>query len=180
MAIQVNLNDAQFRAFTQFAANVSDKGTVLEANAHSLTAPDGTPRKIVAKGSDGYWHFWRGQSSKNINNDIRTLFKDTVLRMFGAKEVQELPKEVRDAMKTADYGKGRPLTARRILAVNKAIAKVADPVNKNVSMQKAEGLVDDSLTFINGKGKNPKVLDAKLDAGQRTRAAALEIGRAYV
>jgi len=173
MAVQVNLNDAQFRAFTQFAANVSNKGTVLKVDDNPLTALDGTPRKIVAKGYDGYGHFWRGDASKGINNEIRTLFKNTVLRMFGVTDVQDLPKDVRDAMKTGDYGRGKPLTARRILAVSTAIAKVVDPVNKSVSMQKAEGLVDDSLKYINGKGKNPKVRDAVLTDEQRTKAASL-------
>ena len=173
MAIQVNLNDAQFKAFTQFAASVSDKGTVLKANDNPLTAPDGTPRKIVAKGYDGYGHIWRKQPSKDINNDVRTLFRDTVLRMFGVNDVQDLPDDVKTAMKTGDYDKGKPLTARRIIAVSKAIAKVVEPVNKSVSIEKAEGLVDDALTFINGKGKNPKVGDAKLDAEQHARAADL-------
>ena len=173
MAIQVNLNDAQFKAFTQFATSVSDKGTVLKANDNPLTASDGTPRKIVAKGYDGYGHFWRKQPSKDINNDVRTLFRDTVLRMFGVNDVQNLPDDVKTAMKTGDYDKGKPLTARRIIAVSKAIAKVVDPVNKSVSMQKAEGLVDDSLKFINGKGKNPKVRDAVLTDEQRTKAASL-------
>ena len=173
MAIQVNLNDAQFRAFTQFAASVSDKGTVLKANDNPLTAPDGTPRKIVAKGYDGYGHIWRKQPSKDINNDVRTLFRDTVLRMFGVNDVQNLPDDVKTAMKTGDYDKGKPLTARRIIAVSTAIAKVVDPVNKSVSMQKAEGLVDDSLKFINGKGKNPKVRDAVLTDEQRTKAVSL-------
>ena len=90
MATQVNLNDAQFRAFTQFAASVSDKGTVLKANDNPLTASDGTPRKIVAKGYDGYGHIWRKQPSKDINNDVRTLFRDTVLRMFGVKRLSTL------------------------------------------------------------------------------------------
>ena len=173
MAIQVNINDAQFKAFTQFAASVSDKGTVLKANDNPLTASDGTPRKIVAKGYDGYGHFWRKQPSKDINNDVRTLFRDTVLRMFGVNDVQNLPDDVKTAMKTGDYDKGKPLTARRIIAVSTAIAKVVDPVNKSVSMQKAEGLVDDSLKFINGKGKNPKVRDAVLTDEQRTKAVSL-------
>ncbi len=173
MAIQVNLNDAQFRAFTQFAANVSDKGTVLKVDGNPLTGSDGMPRKIVAKGYDGYGHIWRQQHSKDINDEIRTLFKNTILRMFGAKDVQNLPDDVQTAMKTGDYGKGKPLTARRIIAVSKAIAKVVDPVNKSVSIEKAEGLVNDALKYINGKGKNPKVLDAVLTDEQRTKAASL-------
>ena len=173
MAIQVNLNDAQFKAFTQFAASVSDKGTVLKANDNPLTAPDGTPRKIVAKGYDGYGHIWRKQPSKDINNDVRTLFRDTVLRMFGVNDVQNLPDDVKTAMKTGDYDKGKPLTARRIIAVSKAIANVVDPVNKSVSFEKAEGLVDDALKFINGKGRNSKVGEAKLNAEQHAKAADL-------
>ena len=169
---KINLNNAQFRAFTQFAASVADKGTILKAE-DTLTAADGSPRKIVAKGYDHYGHILRKQNSKNINNDIRTLFMNTVLDMFGVKNDKELPKAVRDAMITKDYGKGRPLTARRIIAVSKAIAKVADPVVKSVSMQKAAGLVDDALLFINGKGKNPLVGEAKLDPEQRARAASL-------
>ena len=173
MAIQVNLNDAQFKAFTQFAASVSDKGTVLKANDNPLTAPDGTPRKIVAKGYDGYGHFWRKQPSKDINNDVRTLFRDAVLRMFGVNDVQSLPDDVQIAMKTGDYDKGKPLTARRIVAVSKAIANVVDPVNKSVPIEKAEGLVDDALKFINGKGRNSKVGEAKLNAEQHAKAADL-------
>ena len=173
MAIQVNLNDAQFRAFTQFAANVSDKGTVLKADGNPLTAPDGTPRKIVAKGYDGYGHIWRKQPSQDINNEVRTLFRDAVLRMFGVNDVQNLPEDVQTAMKTGDYDKGKPLTARRIIAVSKAIAKVVDPVNKSVPIEKAEGLVDDALKFINGKGRNSKVGEAKLNAEQHAKAADL-------
>ena len=173
MAIQVNLNDAQFKAFTQFATSVSDKGTVLKANDNSLTASDGTPRKIVAKGYDGYGHFWRKQPSKDINNDVRTLFRDTVLRMFGVNDVQNLPDDVKTAMKTGDYDKGKPLTARRIIAVSKAIAKVVEPVNKSVPIEKAEGLVDNDIKYINGKGKNPKVRDAVLTDEQHAKAADL-------
>ena len=173
MAIQVNINDAQFKAFTQFAASVSDKGTVLKANDNPLTAPDGTPRKIVAKGYDGYGHIWRKQPSKDINNDVRTLFRDTVLRMFGVNDVQHLPDDVKTAMKTGDYDKGKPLTARRIIAVSKAIAKVVEPVNKSVSIEKAEGLVNDALKYINGKGRNSKVGEAKLNAEQHAKAADL-------
>ena len=173
MATQVNLNDAQFRSFTQFAASVSDKGTVLKVDDNPLTTLDGTPRKIVAKGYDGYGHFWRGDTSKGINNDVRTLFRDTVLRMFGVNDVQNLPDDVKTAMKTGDYDKGKPLTARRIIAVSKAIAKVVDPVNKSVPIEKAEGLVNDALNYINGKGKNEKVRDAVLTDEQRTKAANL-------
>lgn len=77
-----------------------------------LARLDGTPRKICAKGYDGYGHVWRDQDSKDINDAIRTLFRNTVLGMFGVKDVQELPEKVRAAMKTGDYDKGKPLTAR--------------------------------------------------------------------
>lgn len=151
---------------------MADKGTVLKAE-DTLKGADGKPRKIVAKGYDGYGHVLRKQDSKDINDNIRTLFMNTVLDMFGVKNDKELPKAVRDAMITKDYNKGRPLTARRIIAVSKAIAKVADPVVKSVSRQNAANLVDNALTFINVTARTPMVDDAKLDPDQRARAASL-------
>ena len=92
----------------------------------NLKMEDGTPRKIVAKGYDGWGKIARNQNSKNINNDIRSLFKAMVLGMFGGDDFEALPVKVRTAMKTDDYGtaersSGKPLTARRILKVSRAL-----------------------------------------------------------
>jgi len=159
-------DNAQFQAFTRFAASVADKGTALKAEV-DLKREDGTPRQIVAKGYDGWGKICRDENSKNINNDIRSLFKATVLGMFGVDDFEALPETVRKAMKTDDYGtvdrpSGKPLTARRIIAVSKAIAKVVDSVNSKVPLRTAAGLVDDSVKYINGIGKNHSAGEAKL------------------
>ena len=54
-----------------------------------------------------------------MNNEIRTIFKNAIIEMFG--DEQNIPKSVKDAMVLKDYDKGKPLTARRILAVKQAI-----------------------------------------------------------
>ncbi len=58
-------------------------------------------------------------AAKSIDAMSRDLFKRTAVDMFGGED--KIPAGVRDAMKLQDYGKGRPLTARRILAVKTAI-----------------------------------------------------------
>ena len=170
-------DNAQFQAFTRFAASVADKGTALKAEV-DLKREDGTPRQIVAKGYDGWGKICRDQNSKNINDDIRSLFKATVLGMFGVDDFEALPETVRKAMKTDDYGtvdrpSGKPLTARRIIAVSKAIAKVVDGVNSRVPLRTAAGLVDDSVKYINGIGKNHRAGEAKLTVAQHDQAARL-------
>ena len=44
---------------------------------------------------------------------------DSLAEMFGGAD--KIPSDVKDAMKLSDYGKGKPLTARRIIAVKNAI-----------------------------------------------------------
>jgi hypothetical protein len=49
----------------------------------------------------------------------RKLFRQSVVEIFGGEA--KIPKSVKDAMKLKDYDQGKPLTARRILAVKAAI-----------------------------------------------------------
>jgi len=58
-----------------------------------------------------------------VNNEVRELFKQAIADMFGGPD--NIPDSVKDAMKMADFGKGKPLTARRILAVKTAVDQVA-------------------------------------------------------
>jgi len=62
----------------------------------------------------------RSQDQKNLNDATRAIFKQSVIEIFGTS-INDVPKNVRSAMKLADYDCGKPLTARRIVAVNKAI-----------------------------------------------------------
>ena len=67
----------------------------------------------------GFSALFRSRANKEANNATRELFKSAVAEMFGGED--NIPENVRAAMKMKDYGKGRPLTARRILAVKTAI-----------------------------------------------------------
>ena len=63
----------------------------------------------------------RNQDKKDLNNATRAVFKQAVIDIFGTS-INDVPKSVRSAMELGKFdGVGRPLTARRILAVNKAI-----------------------------------------------------------
>ena len=65
--------------------------------------------------------FSRTDEEKRLNNVTRDVFKQAVIDIFGTS-INDVPKKVRSAMNLDKFdGAGRPLTARRILAVNKAI-----------------------------------------------------------
>ncbi len=65
--------------------------------------------------------FSRTDEEKRLNNTTRDVFKQAVIDIFGTR-IEDVPKKVRNAMNLGKFdGAGRPLTARRILAVNKAI-----------------------------------------------------------
>ena len=130
----INLNHkrygAQFNAFVDFASTQRNPGWIAciegQKPGLGLLGPDGQPRKIAAKDWDGCGQFLRGKDSRTINNDVRKLFLDTVLAVCGVSKIEELPPAVLAVMKAEDYGKGRPLTARRITAVTNAIKSVAE------------------------------------------------------
>ena len=118
MPIDVNGYSAQFNQFVQFAEQAGKSTAKAQVGAAEGGALAG--RTIVAKTrSDSIGNVGRLADSREINDVARYLFKWTVVDMFGGED--KIPAGVRDAMKLQDYGKGRPLTARRILAVKNAI-----------------------------------------------------------
>ena len=108
----------QFQKFYDFAqAHVNDQDTKAKIDTTAGSTPLGE-RSITAKSGDNFGVF-RLQSTKDVNNNVRTLFKKSVVDMFGGES--NIPQAVKEAMRLADYNKGKPLTARRILAVANAI-----------------------------------------------------------
>ena len=63
--------------------------------------------------------FLRSSEMKAANDEVRAIFLKTVADMFGGEKY--IPDLVRDNMKLEDFGKGKPLTARRIKLVKTAI-----------------------------------------------------------
>ena len=123
---QINFANTQFAKFVNYANSLPNAS---ESKAIVAAAPgnaDGekplADRNIVPKEGDYVGKIFRNQTLKDVNNEVRRLFKDAVAKMFGGEN--NIPASVKSAMKLGDYGKGKPLTARRIIAVNNAIEKL--------------------------------------------------------
>ena len=116
-SIQVDYNNAQFTQFLQFA-NASGEKDVARLGA---TDRLGT-RTITAHQGDSVHAFHRSAEAKIHNDATRTAFRNAVAAMFGGE--RNIPENVKKAMLLSDYGKGKPLTARRILAVKAEVDKV--------------------------------------------------------
>lgn len=121
----INAVNAQFSRFVAFAQERFDAGkTKAIASKGDIMAAGGTTleeRKI--KVTDKFdWvslSFLRSNAAQRANNEVRDIFRKTVADMFGGE--RNIPDSVREAMLMKDYGHGKPLTARRILAVRDAI-----------------------------------------------------------
>ena len=185
MSLTINDNAlAKLNTAFEYAQNAvqnerTGQDSVIRINGESFTCQ--VSHADAPKSGFGLFGF-RRKDQQVLNNATRTLFKQTVLDALGLKDENELPKSVKDAMKLSDYhNKGRPLTARRIIAVvdairmlpesavNAAVGKCIernaaaieenanDPVPKLkvTSKMRADAI---SLVAKHGKGLGPKAL----------------------
>lgn len=121
----IDINNVNFKMFTDFAATAKQSA---RAQFESKIVPDGEVRTIKAAGGlDFVGNVGRLSKYKTTNDSVRQLFRETVAGMFGCEE--DIPDSVLKAMKFEDYGKGKPLTARRITAVKNAIEAFAKDDN---------------------------------------------------
>ena len=175
----INLNDslygAQFSAFRSLAndARLSQDTLVSvdeSCRGKGLLNQNGEKRTIVVKQGDTIRPlFGRSQGHKDLNNEVRNLFKETVLRICDAKTLDDLPKAVQDVMKKTDYdNKGHPLSLRRIRDVTNAILAEADREAKAGTSQ-AEGL----NSTVSGVSTNDVSV---IDDGQENEAQEVEVG----
>ena len=174
----IDLNNAQFRQFVQFAERQTNPAN-SEAIARVTGSRDALAgRTIAASGTDHVRHWynlWKGgHSASNAaeNNDARALFREAVFSMFGG--AASVPESVKTAMRLEDYDQGKPLTARRIIAVRDAVLQAADEVdNGAIDRQKAQSLVDGAIANFDkallakkggqmmlGDGLRDKIIDA--------------------
>ena len=113
----------QFNRFVQFAQdhfNLGERTAI--ATKGDVAAAGGTPleeRNIKTADNGDHIGKFRDQSIKDVNDQVRNLFRKTVADMFGGE--RNIPASVRKQMLFNDYGKGKPLTARRIMYVKNAI-----------------------------------------------------------
>ena len=73
----------------------------------------------AASDGDSVGKLKRSAAFKKANNSVRSEFRNAVAKMFGGED--RIPPKVLTAMNIQDYGRGKPLTADRILDVYAAI-----------------------------------------------------------
>jgi len=116
----------QFNRFVQFAENAIKNGKKTAIATKGDVAGNTPLEERNIKATDKIdWvslSFLRGSGAQRVNNEVRELFKQTVYDMFGGEK--NVPDSVKSAMLMKDYGCGKPLTARRIIAVKKAIEQL--------------------------------------------------------
>ena len=159
MPLGINGYNDAFKAFTDFATQAKGGSTIAQIGGEKNTVAGAGPlagRTIVAKtGFDFIGNVGRRQASRDVNNEVRELFKQAIADLFHGES--NIPMSVLDAMKLADFGKGKPLTARRILAVKAAIDQAAGAPDKGAD---AAGGIDAKIesaveTCMSKFGKKP-------------------------
>ena len=117
MALAIN---QQFTRFVEFASGDNAHGMDSIARAGAI-AQGGifAGRAIKEAEGDSIGKIRRSDDLQRENDMARKLFRQSVVEIFGGEA--KIPKSVKDAMKLKDYDQGKPLTARRILAVKAAI-----------------------------------------------------------
>jgi len=136
MALEINGFNKDFQSFVDFA-KIHEGAGEKNAIARVSTGVDIKTgalagRTITASTTDsirGIFKWFRSADDQAANNATRKIFKDSIIDMFGGEN--KIPASVKKAMIMADYDKGKPLTARRIIAVATAIRNemYAEPVD---------------------------------------------------
>lgn len=119
MSLDVNGYNDAFNAFANFARAHMDAGcedAVARGRPSSKALRAGA---ITAATTDRAYAITRSSSDKLANDVTRSFFRASVADMFGGED--KIPASVKKAMELGDYGGGKPLTARRIIAVKNAI-----------------------------------------------------------
>lgn len=137
----INTINANFKLFTDFAATAAKQTT--RAALCALYTVDGEARTVQASSRhDFVGNVGRLSATKTDNNAVRDLFRKTIADIFGGED--KIPESVKAAMKLEDYGKGKPLTARRITIV-KAAVEQAIPSAKRYGDQAIDALVNANI-----------------------------------
>ena len=133
---QYNTQFAQYKDFAQFVKFATDSVTAGKQRAvarlNEKTELGGIVKRTITPTKTDWVGVGVGRLAclKRANNTTRDAFKEAVSKIFGGTD--HIPKSVWDAMKMDDYGKGKPLTARRIIAVATAILQAPDEVNQRL------------------------------------------------
>ena len=121
MPIDTNGYNSVFKNFVLFAQQRVDANKAKSVVTATITRPlEGRAIMTIGTSKTDSVHKWtRGVDEWNANDNTRALFRKAVVDMFGNEA--RIPESVKKAMLLSDYGQGKPLTARRILAVKAAV-----------------------------------------------------------
>ena len=158
--MRINLDNQQYRQFVDFAAT---------AKQGDFATLDDDSNVVKKTDWDFYGNKIRTADMRTTNDSVRTLFKSTILSMFDVASEDQLPESLRNVMKLYDYGEGRPLSARRIQAVDREIKALA-AVNFSGKMSETV-----SATVLKGSGISPSQ-----DTAQELKRRANTIAKAMV
>jgi hypothetical protein len=133
----INIDNTQYKQFILFASK-NDQDTIARITQGNIQLDDGARNISVKEGDKAnslyYNLIGRNKDSLAVNNEVRDLFLNTVLEVCGVQTKEELPQDVKDAMRFMDYNRGRPLTARRIGLVKDAIMRVKAGEDANAAV----------------------------------------------
>ncbi len=179
MSIQIN-RSAQFDSFVDFAHQSISTGqskAVARSSGEVVGTGDLASRTIKPATTDRAFALFRSKADKTANDAARELFRQSVADMFGGES--KIPASVKEAMLVDDYGAGKPLTARRIMAVKHAIDIAVNPIHAEVTQGEALQMVSSSLQFLNAKHAERKLSPVTLTPAQMLAAADLivEVGK---
>ena len=152
MALEVNGYSSTFKAFADFAAQQIEAGkskAVARVDGEGGGALAG--RTVTASDTDsirGIFKWFRSSDDQKANNETRKIFRDAIIDMFGGDS--KIPDSVRDAMRMADFNKGKPLTARRILIVKEAIDTAISAANSETraAIAQAKDVAKDTSSIV--------------------------------
>ncbi len=158
-------NNVQYNAFVDFARKATSAKSIARVSdsTDSLGA-----REIQVQSHDRVGAFFRAGDVKGQNDATRTRFKETISAMFGGED--KIPQSVKDAMRfDKDFEQGKPLTARRIIAVKTAIDNL--DTRYETAMQAARESVselyksadDSTLHFSDGSNVTREQLDTMMN-----------------
>lgn len=160
-----------FRSFVTFAEGAlhTEKGAKSIANAQVL---GGRTVSVVATDADktGFsGGFHRTHAAEQANDATRNLFIQSVIAMFGGEK--NIPKTVMKALKTEDYYCGKPLTARRILAVSKAIDQTGILIDRAKAAMKTASMDLYAKAFAENKELMAQAKKLGFTAGETPKLA---------
>ena len=120
MALDINGYNNAFKSFVDFAQNRLGENQGKAVADARIKKFNGEEVLTIAHAKTDEVHKWlRTGDECDVNDRTRAIFRAAVVNMFGGES--KVPESVKKAMLMEDYDKGKPLTARRILAVKAAV-----------------------------------------------------------